>query len=107
MIACWFEVALGLFAREAACCVGWGCWRGFGRCIGMATVDAGEVAEWIEDVRVWLIPRNGRVRCLRCAAESTSVGGLPIARCPKVVSLEPSRFLDILAIEVYPSSAGV
>lgn len=43
----------------------------------MATVDAGEVAEWIEDARVWLIPRSGRVRCLRCAAESTSVGGSP------------------------------
>lgn len=83
------------------------CWCGFECCIGTATADAGEVAERIGDARVWLIPRNGRVRCLRCAAQSTYVGGLPIARCPKVVPLEPSRFLDILAIEVYPFSAGV
>lgn len=71
-----------------------------GRCVGMATADAGEVAEWIGDARVLLIPRNGRVRCLRCAAESTSVGGLPIARCLKVVSLETSSFLGILVIEM-------
>ena len=47
-----------------------------------------------------LAMRNGRARCLRRAAQSTSVGGLPIVRYRGGI-LGNTRFLNLLAIEVF------
>ena len=68
----------------------------------MAAVGAGGVcgADWGGGCEGLLAMRNGRARCLRRAAQSTSVGGLPSVRYRGDI-LGNTCFLDLLAIEVF------
>ena len=100
VIACWFVVAVWDRSPRSCLLRGWALlvwvWALFGIGDGWPGVGSCGVARgW-----GWLVAYNGRAGCLRRAAQSTPVGGLPSVRYLKVSSLETSSFLGILVIEM-------